>query len=899
MDAAAPRQMRFPRDRSTHRLQSQLQAVVYRRGQEPMDKLSVISASPAFRMLERGALLTIADAAEFQRVETTTDGCLFRYGDSASALYLIVPSNSGGDGPVLQIGFGARASERAAVGFRLTEGEIAGDVEFLLAGLTERLPPRICSARILRDATVLAIPARVVAGIAQTETVFRRSIVRQATQRLAEIASIQAERKAMHPEVRFANGLLSQLDDFGHVAGNKGIFDRRLKQQDLADNLGISRRLLSLRFSDWSARGLLETVPITLPDIARVERIAGLSLPNIGQKLRSAIEDIEDQIAKGLLAKASQTATDVLSILPGNPLAAYQLALVSVRLGAAKQAKAIMAAPAFRWTGAIGDVKERLRVAWRQSLSWRAGDDEDDWTIEQDQDAVLAARLHILAIDVGALHARLEKDLIEACPKGSRLQREQAHKAARIYREVHEASPNYYCAVNAATLSKLAGNEDEARALAVEARRLALAGERTYWTLATLGEADLVLGDGQAAVEGFHAAAAAPDVDLAKTTSTRRQLALIANIGAAETSSALAALDIGDPVFFSGHLMAAGDGSPEELMTAERLLAAHLERWLTNRRVPAVHMSLACGADIIFAELALKAGIPLNVTLPFSVAHFCKLSVAIGNGPGIKTDWEARYYACLDEAATITELWKHEIPKGEQDAHFLNANRHIAGETIFAAAALMMRPTMLAVVHPKTAVGKAGTKTALAEFARHGFRVDVIDAPLARRPVPTAARGIDPFAPVIFAFARSQQDNAGARRMLEELGFGIRVLKDRRVAGHFLPSSFEEAHFMSLRASASATEAGASVRVICDFGPILGKDGAPNIDDMLKLDAAGDLTAVAVGDVFATANLVMHELALGGDPGRYSAVNVSIESSEDGRDVVLRGARQIYKVREA
>jgi hypothetical protein len=43
----------------------------------------------------------------------------------------------------------------------------------------------------------------------------------------------------------------------------------------------------------------------------------------------------------------------------------------------------------------------------------------------------------------------------------------------------------------------------------------------------------------------------------------------------------------------------------------------------------------------------------------------------------------------------------------------------------------------------------------------------------------------------------------------------------------------------------------------------------------------------------------MHELALGGDPGRYSAVNVSIESSEDGRDVVLRGARQIYKVREA
>ncbi|TIQ33107.1 MAG: Crp/Fnr family transcriptional regulator [Mesorhizobium sp.] len=862
-----------------------------------MDKFSIVAGSPVFRMLEQTQCQSIADAAEFRRIETTTDAHLFRYGEPASAVFLIVPTTSGQEGPVLQVSFGAPVTPQSPVGFRLTEGDIAGDVEFLLGGLSERLPPRISSARILRNAAVLTIPAAVLARIAQTETDFRRRIVRHAAQRLTEIASVHAERKTMHPEVRFATSLLSLLDDFGHIAGNKGVFDHRLRQRDLADNLGISLRLLSLRFSDWSARGLLETVPITLPDVARVERIAGLSPPNVARNLRAVIENIEDQTARGLLAKASQTAADVLSVFSDNPVVAYQLALISVRLGAIKQAKDILAAPMFAWTS-MSDLKARLRAAWKESLSLRNGDFPGyDEVAEQALDNLLEARLPTLAVDIGGLHARLCKETLVAHQPGLQL-RQQALEAARLYREVHEASPNHYCAVNGATLSMLGGLEDDARALALVARRLAARESTNYWALASLGEASLVLSERQSAIGHFAAAAAAADADLAKITSTRHQLALISAVGGLDTTAELAALDTGDPIVFSGHIMRPSDGTPGELVKAENLLATEMRRWLAGRKVPAVFMSLACGADIVFAELVLEAGIPLNVTLPFTVGRFCDLSVAIGNASNIETDWVGRYFACLDEAASVTELWKHEIRKAEIDYHYLATNLHLIGETIFAAAALMAQPRMLAVVHPNTVASIAGARNALAEFVARGFNADVIDAKLRRKETPDGARGADPFAPMVFAFARCQQDNAEIRRLLDEAGFAIRVLKDRRIAGHYMPSGFEEAHFIASRLATLGTAAKSSPRVICDFGPIRGRDGAPILEDILKLDAAADLSAVAIGNVFATSAFVMREVAGGGKPDRYSVANISIEPHEDGQRRVLRGAKQIYKVRE-
>src|SRR4029453_16626316 len=112
-------------------------------------------------------------------------------------------------------------------------------------------------------------------------------LFRDGMQRLAGIVSAQAARGAAHPEGRFAEGLLAQLDDFGHVSGKRGILHRRRKQDGLAAGLGISRRLLSLRLSDWSARGLVETTPIAITDIGRVELIASFGRERAERSLRA------------------------------------------------------------------------------------------------------------------------------------------------------------------------------------------------------------------------------------------------------------------------------------------------------------------------------------------------------------------------------------------------------------------------------------------------------------------------------------------------------------------------------------------------------------------------------------------------------------------------------------
>src|SRR5262245_33452633 len=174
------------------------------------------------------------------------------------------------------------------MGYRIGDGELAGELEFLLAGLKPETGPRIASARLLADVTLIDMPARLFAEACLGSPDLSRRLFRQGMQRLAGIVSAQAARGAAHPEVRFAEGLLAQLDDFGHVSGNKGVFDRRLRQDELAAGLGISRRLLSLRLSDWSARGLVETTPIAITDIGRVELIASFGRERPERSLRAA-----------------------------------------------------------------------------------------------------------------------------------------------------------------------------------------------------------------------------------------------------------------------------------------------------------------------------------------------------------------------------------------------------------------------------------------------------------------------------------------------------------------------------------------------------------------------------------------------------------------------------------
>ena len=70
-----------------------------------------------------------------------------------------------------------------------------------------------------------------------------------------------------------------------------------------------------------------------------------------------------------------------------------------------------------------------------------------------------------LQIDIAALDARITKDL--ALAASARERNLLLTEAAARYRQIFDETGDYYPAINAATLLRLAGNTAEARALAV------------------------------------------------------------------------------------------------------------------------------------------------------------------------------------------------------------------------------------------------------------------------------------------------------------------------------------------------------------------------------------------------------------------------------------------------
>lgn len=855
----------------------------------PDDVTANLRACPVFAMLDNALLAGVAAGSRLLRLGGGNDEFLFRAGDAAEGLFLIAPDKAGTKpGPAVQVSFDGRQAGALKVAYTLFQGEIVGDVEFLVSGLSLPLPPRLASARALKPLQVLHIPATNIDSLLKASEPFRRRLVRDASRRLADLLAQKAAETSVHPEIRLADGLLSLLDDYGHVIANKGVFASRLTQQEIADRLGMSRRLLSMRCSDWSARGLIETAPFGLPDVRRLERIASFMRLAVGEALPHAISEVEEIIARGHLTRASHVATDMLVVFPGNPVFIYLLALAGARMGAGESAGQMLATPAFAWDGSIANIKSRLREAWSRSLDARhlaaTGLDEE----EADRlRAYLETRIDVLAVDIGALRARLLKDRVNTCADATR-RRAVALEAALLYRQVHEARPNHYCAVNAASLYMIGGRREDAGKLAAEADRLAQRDAPGYWASASRGEALLLTGRTAEAAVAFAEAVTRPDADPAKTTATRRQLRLLSQSTALDVASGLKALEPGSPVFFSGPLMTGRDGTPEELRRAEEALTTEITDWLAARHVPVAFSSAACGADILFAERAFEAGIPLHLILPFSVDRFAELSVRVGDG------WEARYLRCLDRAESVSELWHHDVPRGSLDHHFLRANRHLAGETIFAAEALGTKPLMLAVLDDRKTASLAGTHHTAGAFAALGHEVLAISSPFRRASRPGETVGPDPFAPVVFAFSRAQSENDDLARQLLRLGFVTRVMKDRRLAGQKVCSDWQEAFTVASLAGRLDLDGEPHARVVCDYGPVVQSNGAVDHDAMLKLEAAFDLTAAVCGDIFATSAFVMAELGAGGDPTRYAQVSVAVE--HEGAEIILRGARKVYRI---
>lgn len=385
----------------------------------------------------------------------------------------------------------------------------------------------------------------------------------------------------------------------------------------------------------------------------------------------------------------------------GEILAAYDIARAALEAGEITRDVAYAAVLCLARSGAID---------FARSEYVRLGLDQAD-----DSDAV-------------ALGARLLKDVALAT-RGPR-RAAFARASIRRYEALFQRFGGLYGAINAATMTLVAGDHEGARARAAVALEIpppsGLTGEAAYYEAASRAEARFLMGDLAAARETLAAALAHAPQAYAAHASTLRQLDMLCR----ETGVDQAWLAPFRPpvcAHFTGHIL----GPDKDGARPDCALRRQVDQLLKDQRVGFGYGSLAAGADIIFAEALLAAGAELHVVLPVGRASFVEVSVA-----PFGAEWIDRFEQCMRRATSIR--YGSQDPYLGDEQVFAYSSQFAMGCAVLRAQTLSTEAIQLAVWDGHETGGRAGVAYDLNYWARSGRRRAVIPierpAPVRRPP---------------------------------------------------------------------------------------------------------------------------------------------------------------------
>ena len=151
----------------------------------------------------------------------------------------------------------------------------------------------------------------------------------------------------------------------------------------------------------------------------------------------------------------------------------------------------------------------------------------------------------------------------------------------------------------------------------------------------------------------------------------------------------------------------------------EEAVAAEIRARIDRMSVGFAYGSLACGADLLFAEACLERGIELNVVLPFNMDEFKRLSVDRG-GPA----WMPRFERCLAKARTLTYATEGEYLGDEM--LFAYGSQLAMGLALLRAQNLESLAVQLAVWDGEETGARAGTSSDIRTWTARGRPAEII-----------------------------------------------------------------------------------------------------------------------------------------------------------------------------
>ncbi len=319
--------------------------------------------------------------------------------------------------------------------------------------------------------------------------------------------------------------------------------------------------------------------------------------------------------------------------------------------------------------------------------------------------------------------------------------REMARRSRDMYHYSYRTTGGYYTGINAATMSLLIGDVDLAQELAravLEQCRKAQAEQGSdYWLLATLGEAELLLGNNNKATALYRQAVPLAGSRHAWIVSSRQQLLLMAKHGIKVPSALIEILQPPRVVVFVGHMIDAPDRpAPRFPAALEAQVATQIDRKLEELDARIGYCSAACGSDILFIEAMLARGAEVNVILPFAEEDFIHRNVAFAS-----ERWIIRYRNALKLANSISYVTEEPFLGDSILLDFMARIFH--GYAELRAHTLLTTPRLLAVWDgiPKGPIG--GTADFIKRWPyknqRDIIRIDSLPLPVAPAHSPPAS----------------------------------------------------------------------------------------------------------------------------------------------------------------
>ncbi|MBP9927018.1 MAG: DUF4071 domain-containing protein [Cyclobacteriaceae bacterium] len=196
------------------------------------------------------------------------------------------------------------------------------------------------------------------------------------------------------------------------------------------------------------------------------------------------------------------------------------------------------------------------------------------------------------------------------------------------YAKNFEATGNYYTGINAATMSAIAGRAVQGREMAAQVISKLESQASSVWELATLGEAYLLTKNRDRSVEYYIKARKLVGNDWGKVLSIHNQLWLLNHY----LPVAKEVLRIFAPpivLAFAGHMIDAPNRStPRFPANIENKVKDSIKGAIKTLQASIGYCSLACGADILFAEAMLEEGGEVHILMPFNKNDFVYTSLA-------------------------------------------------------------------------------------------------------------------------------------------------------------------------------------------------------------------------------------------------------------------------------